>query len=235
MDRELNYFPRYDNFDYRKRYEDDYIPRTPSSFYMYPSGAYDLPEPRDVYPYTNEIDRMSPPPPIPPYQTGYQSSTNNRRIIYYATLPEVVRSPPNVDLRYRSHYTDRYDPLYQSNYYNDRYRSNRLPRYYPQSPSTSSSTSTLTEIKDPIKSAPVRISSNLKIKDSSRNAPMEPRHFSESSSGGSGSLSSSNNLKVTNNNINNNQNNGRQVSDHSHSSFQDGVDERDQTYFTRNH
>lgn len=201
---------------------------------MYPNGAYDLPEPRDVYPYTNEIDRMSPPPPVPPYQSAYQAS-NNRRIIYYATLPEVVRSPPNVDLRYRSRYTDRsYDPLYQNNYYNDRYRSNRLPRFYQQNPSTSSSTrSTLTEIKDPIKSTPVRISSQLKVKDSSRNVPMEPRHFGETSSSGSSSDSNSNNSKSTNNNLKSS--NARQASDHSHSSFQDGVDERDQTYFTRNH
>lgn len=36
----------------------------------------------------------------------------NRRIIYYATLPEVVRSPPNADLRDRYSYRDRYDDRY---------------------------------------------------------------------------------------------------------------------------
>lgn len=42
----------------------------------------------------------------------FQSSSRQRRIIYYATLPEVVRTPPNVSLRNRYNDRDRYDDRY---------------------------------------------------------------------------------------------------------------------------
>lgn len=220
-DRQLNYFPRYE--DYQKRYEDDYIARVPNNFYMYPNGPYDLPEPRNSF-YNNEIDRMIPPPPPISYQMP-----QNRRIIYYATLPEVVRSPPNVDLRYRSvHYND-YNPnlndYNKNNFYNS-YRSNRSPRFYSETPSISYSqlptsvsassaiTSVLTEIKDNNKS---------NVKDQLNSSPIEHRIYSDTINSRNG-LSSNNNLKSSS-----------RSSDQSHTTFQDGVDERDQTYFSRNH
>lgn len=94
-------------------------PAYPDQYYDYPDRRYDLPEPRAYRPlYTNDVnDHRYPtapaalPPPMP---------NRNRRIIYYATLPEIVRTPPpppppsNVDLRYKSYnrYDDRYDPYY---------------------------------------------------------------------------------------------------------------------------
>lgn len=78
----------------------------------YPGSRY------DDYPpvYGNDIDSryymrtdVIPPPPMPPL-----SKLPRKRTIYYAYLPEVVRSPPTVDLRYRSY--DRYDPYYNEFY-----------------------------------------------------------------------------------------------------------------------
>lgn len=68
--------------------------------------------------YVNEIDdryymrtdMMSPSLPLP-------SALPRKRTIYYAYLPEVVRSPPTVDIRYRSH--DRYNPYYPDYEYNN--------------------------------------------------------------------------------------------------------------------
>lgn len=72
-----------------------------------------FPDYRNYAPYDNEIyndnryymrtDMM--PPPLPA-----SSTLPRKRTIYYAYLPEIVRSPPTVDLRYRSY--DRYDPRY---------------------------------------------------------------------------------------------------------------------------
>lgn len=125
---------------------DSYMPRTLNypNYYYYPDKRYDVPEARDPYPptYTNEI------PPLSPIN-------RNRRIIYYTTLPEVVRTPPNVNLNLKSRY-DPYERMdraynYPYNYYNyaptslppmapaasynymqaaEAYRSNRSPRDY---------------------------------------------------------------------------------------------------------
>lgn len=82
----------------------------------YPGGRYDIPDHRDYPPmYGNEIDnryymRTDMMQPLPP-----SSTLPRKRTIYYAYLPEVVRSPPTVDFRYRSY--DRYDPYYPD-YYN---------------------------------------------------------------------------------------------------------------------
>lgn len=99
---------------------DMYMRRPP---YDYFSPHYDLPDYVDYPPpYTNDIDNryynmrttdmMPPPPPV----SSTSSASSRRRIIYYANLPDVVRSPPSVDLRYRSY--DRFDPYYDYfNYY----------------------------------------------------------------------------------------------------------------------
>lgn len=95
--------------EYRQFHDDydRYMPRQPSypdQYYDYPNSRFDIPEPRDYRPvYTNNLeDRYPDSDPVGP--------PRNRRIIYYANLPEVVRSPPTVDLRYRSY--NRFDPYY---------------------------------------------------------------------------------------------------------------------------
>lgn len=121
-------------YDYNGPY-DPYM-RKFSSYIDYPGNRY-LPDYRDYPPiYDNEIDSryymrsdMMPPPPPPPPQLPPQPSMSasatlpRKRTIYYAYLPEIVRSPPTVDLRYRSY--DRYDP-----YYNDfqNYETNSIMR-----------------------------------------------------------------------------------------------------------
>lgn len=102
--------------DYRGRYYDSpydpYMPRMPiypDQYYDYPDSRYDVPDSRDYPPIPgNEVndDRY--------YAPNDMSPPARRRIIYYAHLPEVVRSPPILDQRYRSY--DRYDPYYD--YYN---------------------------------------------------------------------------------------------------------------------
>lgn len=147
-------YPEY--YDTRRTFDDydSYMPRTLSypNYYYYPDKRYDVPEPRDPYllpnqgGYTNEI------PPLSPVN-------RNRRIIYYTTLPEVVRTPPNVNLNLKGRYgldqpypyerVDRsyYPPAPYNNYYNynmqtpapaasynypqsEAYRSGRAPRDY---------------------------------------------------------------------------------------------------------
>lgn len=116
----------YDPIDYNDPY-DSMMYRQP----YYPAGnRYDIPDYRDYPPmYENEIgsryfmrsDMMS--PPMPP-------TAPRKRTIYYAYLPEVVRSPPTVDLRYRSY--DRYDPYYPD-YYNH-YEANMVTNMYRRRP-----------------------------------------------------------------------------------------------------
>lgn len=115
-------------YDYNGPY-DPYMRRF-SSYSDYPGNRY-LPDYRDYPPiYDNEIDNryymrsdIVLPPPPPPAMSAPSSTLPRKRTIYYAYLPEVVRSPPTVDLRYRSY--DRYDP-----YYNDyrNYETNSIMR-----------------------------------------------------------------------------------------------------------
>lgn len=97
-----------------------------SPYVDYPGNRY-LDDYRDYPPiHDNDIDnsyymRSMPPPPPPPMPAS--STLPRKRTIYYAYLPEIVRSPPTVNLRYRSY--DRYDP-----YYNDfqNYQTNSIMR-----------------------------------------------------------------------------------------------------------
>ncbi|XP_055606246.1 uncharacterized protein LOC129755456 [Uranotaenia lowii] len=107
---------RYDTY-YQRRYDNDFDPYFPRysypSYYYYPDKRFDVP-----YYYrdrnhllTNDVmDTPYVPPPV-------YIPSRNRRIIYYATLPEVVRTPPNVRLhnyvnKYGSSTNTRYDSLY---------------------------------------------------------------------------------------------------------------------------
>lgn len=98
-------------FYYRHQYNDydEYFPRSIPNYY-YSDKRFDIPptgmEPREYYDRASEVNRPG-------------------RIIYYANLPEVVRTPNN----YRSA-TARYgDPMY--NNYNDGYRSFREAKSVP--------------------------------------------------------------------------------------------------------
>ncbi|XP_031626111.1 uncharacterized protein LOC116342578 [Contarinia nasturtii] len=113
-------------FDYNLPY-DLYMRRQ----YAYPGSRYDIPDYRDFYPpmYGNDIDSRyymrtdSMQPSLPA-----SSVVPRKRTIYYAYLPEVVRSPPSVDFRYRSYdrYDSRYEPApYYPEYYN-RYEANSM-------------------------------------------------------------------------------------------------------------
>lgn len=104
----------YDYYRYNGQYNNNYMSRQPYPNY----NRYDIPDYRD-YPssYGNDIENRYLSREIPTSQSDYP----RRRMIYYAYLPEVVRSPPTVDLRYRSYDRfDKYDPYYYDSYF-DRY------------------------------------------------------------------------------------------------------------------
>lgn len=90
-----------------------------SGYNNYPGSRYDTPDYKDYPPmYGNEIDsryymRSEIPHMIPPALSP-SSALPRKRTIYYAYLPEVVRSPPTVDFRYRSY--NRYEPYYPDSY-----------------------------------------------------------------------------------------------------------------------
>lgn len=107
-------------YDFNGPY-DPYMRRLPPHQH-YPINRF-ISDYRDYPFYDNEIDNryymrsdmMSHPMPA-------SSNLPRKRTIYYAYLPEIVRSPPTVDLRYRSY--NRYDP------YNDfrNYETNSIMR-----------------------------------------------------------------------------------------------------------
>uniref|UniRef100_A0A182NYI4 Uncharacterized protein n=1 Tax=Anopheles dirus TaxID=7168 RepID=A0A182NYI4_9DIPT len=123
---------RYDQY-YERRYDVDYDPYFPRYkfpyYYYYPDKRYDVPlfyRDRNSL-YTNDIDPAV--PVAPPYYGGpfhpgvYPSSVGpalrNRRIIYFATLPEIVRPPSQRFVpggRYDSFYTTRTPPAAASAY-----------------------------------------------------------------------------------------------------------------------
>lgn len=104
-----------------------YYPEEPRRYYddrMYPDDLYR----RDPYYDLYDKRRFYPASPVIPgsravdrYDDGYDSyiPRKPKRIIYYTHLPEVVRTPPSVDLRYRYSV----DPYRPDNYYarNGRY------------------------------------------------------------------------------------------------------------------
>lgn len=201
------YYPTNDRYDYRRSrydpYEAPYMPRSPDYYYNpYTNNQYDIAEPRDYRPlHTNDIAERLPP------------INRNRRIIYYANLPEVVRTPPNVDLRYRSYRYDRYDPLY--GYFpspTEAYRSHRSPKEFVRPSPTPKTVSTdnrnLRDDKEKFNSNPVRITSSLKVQDVRPNE--NSRVYSGNREGRNGDLPQHN---------------------YQHQDFED----RDSTYFSRRH
>lgn len=95
------------------------MPQPPEPYYNYPDRRFDVPEPREFLPlYSNNIFEKSsvlrnpypaaPPPPVPYGSDSYAAAAaatpslkyspeylnrNFRRIVYYAHLPEIVRTP----------------------------------------------------------------------------------------------------------------------------------------------
>lgn len=116
-------------FDYNGPYDMYPMRRFPyPSYNNYPGNRYDIPDYRDYSPmYGNEIDSRyymrsdMMPSALPP-----SSALPRKRTIYYAYLPEVVRSPPTVDFRYRSY--DRYEPYYPDTY--NSYEANMISSAY---------------------------------------------------------------------------------------------------------
>lgn len=109
---------QYDGYDtmYDQYYgpPNAYMSRQPYPYYG--RDYAQVPDYRDYpAPYGNEVDGRYYGREMP---ANNQNDYPRRRMIYYAYLPEVVRSPPMVDLRYRSYDRfDQYDP-YHADYYN---------------------------------------------------------------------------------------------------------------------
>lgn len=130
-------------------------------YYYYQDRGYDVSaEPRDYRPiHTNDLDDR------------YRTIPNrNTRIIYYATLPEVVRTPPGMapplspmpDVKYSAY--ERYGPQMKTNAMSGAYRNSRLPRDYDQQQKDAQNT------RDPKTSKSfntdsVRLTSGIHIKD----------------------------------------------------------------------
>lgn len=116
-----------------------------------------------------------PPPPI---------TNRNRRIIYYATLPEVIRTPPSVDLRYKS-YNNRYDDLYDNYaFYNRDMEINRnRPGYLPNAGALKDERTSQMRVKEKPSNidAPVRVSGSLTVKDPNSRLIYSGRHGDDSS------------------------------------------------------
>lgn len=94
-------YPRPRSYDpYNSRYYDPYYDRFDGRRY----GPDDF-EPRYKYPEPDFRATLPPFVPVPNKQ---------KRIIYYATLPEVVHTSPSADHRYTYQYQDSYDDRYMS-------------------------------------------------------------------------------------------------------------------------
>ncbi|XP_037972023.2 uncharacterized protein LOC119693239 [Plutella xylostella] len=122
----------------RRYYDDRYVP--PEEYYRR-DPYYDMYDRRrlstvNYFPsgYGPRVDRFD-----EPYDS--YASRKPKRIIYYAHLPEVVRTPPSVDLRYRysvdpyRRFDDDYHPglpVTRAGRYDYRFRPSRYP--YPYAP-----------------------------------------------------------------------------------------------------
>ncbi|XP_058824805.1 uncharacterized protein LOC131685236 [Topomyia yanbarensis] len=125
---------RYDTY-YQRRYDTDYDSYFPRysfpGYYYYPDKRFDVPSYYRDRNYLLTNDVMDP-PPIPQIHLP----TRNRRIIYYANLPEIVRTPPNVDLRYRNYnkFGNRFDPFYPTKAPMSSYKAPSTSKYDERNP-----------------------------------------------------------------------------------------------------
>ncbi|XP_058117512.1 uncharacterized protein LOC131288892 [Anopheles ziemanni] len=119
---------RYDQY-YQRRYDvdyDSYYPRYKFPyFYYYPDKRFDIPlyYRNRNYIYTNDVTDLGS-PVSPNYEASLKPLSilsagpvlRNRRIIYYATLPEIVRTPVNlpVDYRVNKYNRNRFESLHST-------------------------------------------------------------------------------------------------------------------------
>ncbi|GAB0092899.1 hypothetical protein DMENIID0001_079510 [Sergentomyia squamirostris] len=182
-------YEKFRNTDYyepwrRMRFYDSYMPRhlMPPPPYpamsSYPEHRFDNPPtavdmrgyPIYPTPYINDVSYA--PLPRPP-------GARNRRIIYYANLPEVVRSPPNVELRYR----------YNSDYYPamETYRNFRQRGEYPKPEISTQQPARLQEQNkaddegkiEYTRNAGVKVISNLRIQNHQQQPPDYRKYVDE--------------------------------------------------------
>lgn len=97
--------PVYRQYNYERNFQE---PRGGREYYSRQARHYDPYPAYEPYYRFEEARRFEPKFEPVDRDEGYRQ----RRIIYYATLPEIVRSPPNVDLRDRYDYRGRYDDRY---------------------------------------------------------------------------------------------------------------------------
>lgn len=118
------------SFYYRHQYNDydDYLPRSVPNYY-YSDKRFDMPAPNGLQMESRDPYQRD---PYRPYL--YNNDVNNHRpgrIIYYADLPEIVRTPENSNYRAAtSRYGDQmYDYYYNpSNYDREGYRASRTAK-----------------------------------------------------------------------------------------------------------
>lgn len=126
------YYPSNKMYDMPIEQRQPYAPAVPP-VNQYPNPYYQG-QPVAQVPVPGAPSAAQPPSGYPPTEAPPLSPENrNKRIIYYTTLPEVVRTPPNVNLnyhydRYRARSGLPYDIYYER--YNNRY--NTYGRWIPQ-------------------------------------------------------------------------------------------------------
>ncbi|KAK5639204.1 hypothetical protein RI129_011696 [Pyrocoelia pectoralis] len=101
--------------------------------------------------------------------------TRQRRIIYYATLPEVVRTPPNVNLRNRYTYRDAYDDRYVTSPSQPVGEESSYRFRKPSTPYTKSRHEQ--EIERTKASYPLKVSTDVNVRETKKNP--ERRIYSE--------------------------------------------------------
>ncbi|XP_058451497.1 uncharacterized protein LOC131430486 [Malaya genurostris] len=126
---------RYDMY-YQRRYDSDYDTYFPRysfpGYYYYPDKRFDVPSYYRDRNYLLSNDVMDSPSPVPQIHLPPRT----RRIIYYANLPEIVRTPPNVDLRYRNYnkFGNRFDPFYPTKAPMGSYKASSTIKYDERNP-----------------------------------------------------------------------------------------------------
>ncbi|KAF5276692.1 hypothetical protein FQA39_LY06496 [Lamprigera yunnana] len=165
-------------------------------------GAPRMPPHMEYYPSERPLKRFEPLPPrgFTPYRDEpyyrYEESrydprfgsveserprnefpTRQRRIIYYATLPEVVRTPPNVNFRNRYIYRERYDDRYVTSPSQSGTEEN-LYRF--RKPSTYTKPRYEQEMERTKAAYPLKVSTDVNVRETKKNP--ERRIYSETDS-----------------------------------------------------
>lgn len=172
----------------------DYVPTRAPTYadYFYSERRFDLPPPPAPLPplYRDHTARTVYHPDdryLPAPATVDMKPPRNRRIIYYATLPEIVRSPPPppppaaaLDSRYRGYNTRGYDYPGGSYEYDRYYRSVRAekpssgPTAAASAPKDSSAARSHQLNRKQFLDGSVRIASTLTVNDAPHKSLMKP-------------------------------------------------------------